>query len=199
MTPFRLMQMITLAQNVINLVVQFIKIVFKILASHLRDQVKHFLDNIGIKRPKIIYINKKLILGIKQQVVKHIENFDKVLVDLERAGVTIARAKSQFYQASIKIVGYICNTDGCYQYTSKILKILDWLEYSDTTLARVFLEIYIYYQIWIKDFAQIASFIYHLLMKNTLFIQEKEQIEAINLLKSVLTTLFVKIKGSCYS
>ena len=48
--------------------------------------------------------------------------------------------------------------------------------------------IYVYYQIQIKDFAQVASLIYRLLKNNTLFEWGKKQIEAINLLKLAFTT-----------
>ena len=58
-------------------------------------------------------------------MVEYIQNLDKVLADLERAGVTIAGAKSQFCRAGIKIVGYICDANGRHLDTSKILKILD--------------------------------------------------------------------------
>ncbi len=68
-------------------------------------------------------------------MVEHIQNLDKVLADLERAGVTIARAKSQFCRAGIKIVRYICDVDGRHPDTSKVLKILDWPECIDTTSA----------------------------------------------------------------
>lgn len=119
------MRIITLAQSATNLVAQFIKIVLKILAPYLRDGAKLFLDDIRVKRPKTIYNNKELTSGIRQYVIKHIQNFDKVLADLKQMGVTIAGAKSQFCQAGIKIVGYICNANGCHSDTSKLLKILD--------------------------------------------------------------------------
>ena len=129
------MRMTTLAQGAANLVAQFVRIVFKILVPYLRDQAKPFLDDIRVKRPKTTYHNEELAPGIRQYVVEHIKNLDKVLADLERARVTIAGAKSQFCQAGIKIVGYICNADGCHPDTSKVLKISDWLECTDTTSA----------------------------------------------------------------
>ena len=93
-----------------------------------------------------------------------------VLADLERAGITIAGAKSQFCRAGIKIMGYICDADGHYPDISKVLKILDWPECTDITSARAFIAVSVYYQIWIKNFAQVAAPIYHLLRKNTPFV-----------------------------
>ena len=101
--------------------------------------------------------------------MEHIQNLDQILADLEKAGVTISRVKSQFCQADIKIVGYICDVDGHHLDTSKALKILDWSECTDTTSALAFLGICVYYRILIKNFAQVASSIFHLLNKNIPF------------------------------
>ena len=80
-------------------------------------------------------------------MVKHIQNLDKILADLEQAGVTIAGAKSQFCQADINIIGYICDTDSRHPNTSKVLKILDWPECTNITSARAFLGVCVYYRI----------------------------------------------------
>ena len=141
-----------------------------------------------MKRPKTTYKNKKLAPGIGQYVVEHIQNLDQVLAELERMRVTISRARSQFRRTSIKIIGYICDIVSRYPDISKVLKILDWPEYTNTTSTWKFLRVSVYYQIWIKNFAHIASPIYYLLKKNTPFAWEKKQVETIDLLKLVYTT-----------
>ncbi len=73
-----------------------------------------------VKGVKTTYNNKELIPEIRQYIFEHIQNLDKVLADLEQMGVTIAIAKSQFCQASIKIVEYICNIDDHHLDTSKV-------------------------------------------------------------------------------
>ena len=50
-------------------------------------------------------------------------------------------------------MGYICDADGRHPDTSKVLRILDWPEYTDVTSARTFIGVCVYYQIWIKNFA----------------------------------------------
>ena len=80
-------------------------------------------------------------------MVEHIKNLNKVLADLEQAEVNIAGAKSQFCQADIKIVGYICDADGHHPDTSKVLKIWDWTECTDATSACAFIRVCVYYQI----------------------------------------------------
>ena len=96
MSPLVFIQMTTLAQSATNLVAQVVKIMFKILAPHLCNQAKSFLDDKRIKKPKTTYNNKELTPKIRQYVLEHIQNLDKILANLEEAGVTIAGAKSQF-------------------------------------------------------------------------------------------------------
>ena len=147
MTPLGLMRMTTLAQSVINSIVQFVKIVFKILAPHLHDWAKHFLDDAVIKGPKSTYYNKEVAPGIRWYVFEHIQNLDKVLADLEPAGITIARAKSQFCQAGLKIMDYICDANGRHSDILKVLKILDWPECIDVISTRAFMGVCVYYRI----------------------------------------------------
>ena len=121
-------------------------------------------------------------------MVEYVQHLDQVLANLERAGVTLSRAKSQFFQVGIKIVGYICDAAGYHLDTSKVLKILDWPKCTDITSVRAFLGVCVYFWIWIKNFAQVPSFIYHVLKKNTPFIWGKEQVDAMDLLKLAYTT-----------
>lgn len=79
--------------------------------------------------------------------MKHIQNLDMVIADLVRAGVILAGGKSQFCQAGIKFVGYICDADGCHHDASKVLKILDLPEYTEVTSACGFIGVGVYYKI----------------------------------------------------
>lgn len=96
MTSLGLMQITILVQGATNLIAQFVRIVLKILVPYLHNWAKLFLDDVKIKGPKIIYNNKKLAPGIWRYVVEHIQNLDKVLLDLEQARIIISKAKSQF-------------------------------------------------------------------------------------------------------
>lgn len=96
MTSLGLMRMIILPQAVTYLVVQFVKILLKILAPYLHDQVKLFLDNIEVRKLKTKYNNEELAPEIKHYLFKHIQNLDTVLADLEKARIRIAEIKSQF-------------------------------------------------------------------------------------------------------
>ncbi len=146
--------------------IQFVSILLKILAPHLQDRAKPFLNDMGVKGPKTKYNNEELAPGIRCYILEHIQNLDKVLADLERVIVTIAEAKSQFCRADLKIVGYICDADGRHSDAFKFLKILDWPECTEVTPACEFMGVCVYYRIWIKDFAQVTSPIYPLYKKN---------------------------------
>lgn len=127
------------------MIVQFVRIILKILASYLHDQTKLFLDNLRVKGPKITYNNEKLVFKIRCYVVEYIQNLDKVLADLERVKVTIFKAKSQFCWAGIKIIRYIYDKNSRHLDISKVLNIFDWSECTNTILAQAFLGIYVYY------------------------------------------------------
>ncbi len=188
MTPLDLMRMTILSQGATNSVAQFVKITLKVLSDHLHDRDESFLDDVGIKRPKTMYNNQELAPGIRRYLVEHIQSLDAVLADLERTGITIAGAKSQFCCSGIKIVGFICDSEGRHLNTSKVLKFFDWPECVNVTIARAFIDVCVYYRIWIWDFAQIAAPIYRLFKKNTTFEWGKEQSEAIDISKLALTT-----------
>lgn len=150
---FSLIEITILIQDATNFVIWFIKIVLKILALHLYNWAKFFLNNIIVKRPKTIYNNEKEALGIKRYVFEYIQNLNKILANLEQAGIKIAGTKSQFCQAGHKIVSFISNVNGCYLDILKILKILDWPKWINILFVYAFIGVYVYYWIWIKDFA----------------------------------------------
>lgn len=58
MTPLGFIRMITLPQDVINSVTQFVRIILKILILYLRDLAKSVLDDVGVKEPKTKYNNE---------------------------------------------------------------------------------------------------------------------------------------------
>lgn len=94
----------------------------------------------------------------------------------------MAKAKSQFYQAGLNIMGYICNTDSRHLDISKVLKILNQLECTDIISTCAFIGVYIYYQIQIKDFAYVAPFLW-----------KKGYVEVIDLFKLALITLLALV------
>ena len=64
------------------------------------------------------------------------------------------------------IVGFICGSGGRAPASAKVVKILDWKPCENTTEAKAFLGICVYYRIWIEDFGIIAEPIYRLFKKD---------------------------------
>ena len=88
---------------------------------------------------------------------------------MERVGATVSGGKSQFCMAGIKVVGYVCDSEGRHPDVSKVAKILEWLSLSDIITVRAFIGVYVYFRIWIKYFALIAIPIYVLFKKGVEF------------------------------
>jgi hypothetical protein len=59
-------------------------------------------------------------------MMKHIQRLNAVLADLKRAGVTISGEKSKFCVNGMKVVRYVCNSDGRHPQAIKVIKILNW-------------------------------------------------------------------------
>ncbi len=74
----------------------------------------------------------------------------------------------------IRIVRYLCDIEDRYPDIAKIIKILKWLYYDSVTEVRVFLDIYVYFRIWISDFVIVAALIYYLCRKNVVFEWEEK-------------------------
>jgi hypothetical protein len=72
-----------------------------------------------------------------------------------------------------------------------MIKILNWSSCSNVADAREFIEICVFYRIFIADFALIAQLIYAFLKKNVSFVWESTQQETMNILKIAFINSFV--------
>ena len=159
-----------LPQGATNSIGQFVKIINTVLHDWIPDDAQPFLDNIRVKGPRTKYGGEEVAPGVCRFVLEHIQAIDRTLADLERAGLTIAGAKSQFCMPGIKIVGFICDEHGRHPDSSKIVKIIKWPLPVNATEARVFIRVCVYYQIWVKDFTIVAAPIFTLFKKNHRFL-----------------------------
>jgi hypothetical protein len=82
------------------------------------------MDDIGIKGPKTIYNNKKIIFRIRRYILEHIIWMDRILADLKRAECTILKAKSQFYMPRLRVIKFIYDILGRYSNIFKMIKII---------------------------------------------------------------------------
>ena len=72
--------------------------------------------------------------------------------------------------------------------TAKIIKILEWPSCHDVSKVRTFINVCVYYRIWVMNFVIIISLIYCLLKNKKFFVWAEEQKNVMNILKLILTT-----------
>jgi hypothetical protein len=189
-TPLGLLRQTTILQGATNSVSQFTRVVHKILEEHIPHIAMSYVDEIGIKGPRDRYDDEEVpgLPGVRRFIYEHIRNLDMVLADIERAGATISGEKSKFCVNGMKIVGYMCDSDGRHPQMKKVAKILLWGEPKDTADARAFVGLCVYYRIWIPHFALVAAPIYATLRSGVRFFWSDEQKEAMRQLQEALTT-----------
>ena len=66
------------------------------------------------------------IPGVRLYILEAIQSLDKVLADIERAGGTILRFKSAFVCEGLKIVAFVCDSEGRHPVAEKMRKIIEW-------------------------------------------------------------------------
>jgi hypothetical protein len=94
---------------------------------------------------------------------------NRVLTNLEKAGCTILKAKSQFCMPRFRVIKFVCDALERHPNISKIIKIVEWLFPNDIAEIRIFVRVAIYYKMFIKNFAVIAALIYSLIKKGIRF------------------------------
>ena len=158
-----------------------------ILTTQIPYAAKPFLDNIAICGLKTKYSNKEVKPRLRRFIVEYIKNLDKVLANLERVGLTVYREKLQLCYKQIKIVGYVTNEYSRYLDTERVVKLVKQLTSIDQREVRILIEIFVYYKIQLKDFAQLLRLLFSLLKKDVKFIQTKEYQQS----KDTITELLI--------
>ena len=67
-------------------------------------------------------------------------------------------------------MNFVCDLNDKSFETTKIIKILKWFSCRDVSEIRAFIEVCVYYRIWIMNFVIIAAFIYRLLKNEESFV-----------------------------
>ena len=88
----------------------------------------------------------------------------------------------------MKNLNFVYDSNDRFSETAKIIKILEWFSCRNVSKVRTFIDVCVYYRIWIMNFVIIASFIYCLLKNEELFVWTEEQKNVMNNLKLILTT-----------
>jgi hypothetical protein len=141
----------------------------KIIADHVFHHALSFVNDIKMKKLKITYNNEFIHSMIRRYVIKHIQWLNDVLTDIERIDNIIFEKKSQFCCEELRIVDFVCDVKKRHSNTTKIIKILNESFCQNVVDVREFIEICVFYWIFIASFAFIAQSIYAFLKKNVSF------------------------------
>jgi hypothetical protein len=143
-----------------------------------------------VKESKITYNDEFIVSEIRRYVMKHIQWLNDVLTNIEKADCIIFEKKSQFCCEELRIVEFVCDVERRHSDTAKMIKILNWSSCQDVADVREFIEICVFYRVFIADFALIAQSIYAFLKKNVSFVWKLAQQEVMNILKIAFINSF---------
>ena len=169
-TPLGLMRMTTLPMGYTNAVQVFARVMWKVLQHQvLRGRCEPFIDDVTAKLPsRSTYpdadskLKMSAIPGVRLYILEAIQSLDQVLADIERAGGTISGFKSAFECEGLKIVVFVCDSEGRPPVAEQVRKIVEWPACRNVTEARAFIGICVHYLAWIKDFSVVAELIFRL-------------------------------------
>ena len=124
MTSFELLRMIIFSQRAINSVEQFVRIANHILNAHISEKCQTFVNDVVVKKNRNDHENKKIVSEIRIFVLRHIQNLNKILIDIKRSKAIISDEKSQFCMFDIKIMSFVCDEIDRHSDSVKIIKII---------------------------------------------------------------------------
>ena len=150
-----------------------------------------FVNNINVDGSRSNYGNKKTFSEMRLYILKHIQWLNAILMNLKKTDCIISNEKFQFCVVNFKIVDFVCDSNDRFLETTKIIKILKWFSCRNVFEVRAFIEVCVYYRIWIMNFVIIAAFIYRLLKNGKSFMWKEKQKIVMNILKLTLTIAFV--------
>jgi hypothetical protein len=170
MTSLDLMKMITIFMKIINSVTQFVRMINKIIVDHVFHHAFSFVNDITMKKSKIMYNNEFILSEIRRYVMKHIQWLNDVLTNIEKIDCIIFEKKSQFCCEELRVIDYVYDVKKRHSNTTKIIKILNWSFCQNVVNVREFIEICVFYRIFIASFVLIVQSIYAFLKKNVSFV-----------------------------
>jgi RNase H-like domain found in reverse transcriptase/Integrase zinc binding domain/Reverse transcriptase (RNA-dependent DNA polymerase) len=186
-TPLGQLRMTTLPQGATNSVAQFQRCA-EIMTEHESSVAKAFVDDITVAGSKSHYDYKEVVPGVRKYVLEAIQNCDRVLLDLERAGATVSGEKLQLLKPGLVLLGYWVDGRGRRPAKDKTQQITGWERCEHIKDVRVFVGLCVYYRVWIRDFTIIMQPLFFLLKKDVAFVWGPEQEVAMTTVKRALTS-----------
>ena len=81
------------------------------------------MNDVVVKRNQTNYNNNKVVFETRAFVLRHIQNLNKVLIDIKRSKIIIFDEKSQFCMFDIKIINSMYDKIDRHFDNVKIIKI----------------------------------------------------------------------------
>ena len=193
-TPLGAFRLTSLPMGFANSPAEFQACMMFILQDEVPDVAGVFIDDIPIKGPATRYLDssgKEEVLpenpGIRRYVWEHLSDVHRILHRLGEAGGTVSGKKMQLCKSEIEIVGHQCSAKGREPVDNHVKKILKWPTPINLKEVRGFVGLCGTVRIWIKDFSQITRPLVELSKKGVPFHWDKEQEDAFNKLKELVT------------
>ena len=133
-----------------------------------------FIDDVPIKGPVSRYMNGdgtyEIIPenpGIRHFVWEHFQNLNRVVQRMKYCGGTFSGPKTTLCAKKITVVGHRCTYDSRLPETDRVRVIKRWTACQNVSEVRMFLGTIGVCQVFIKDFARLASPLNKLLRKKS--------------------------------
>ena len=133
-----------------------------------------------------VYLDDILITGATEK--EHLQNLDKVLTRLERAGIRLKLDKCVFLLPAVEYLGHKISGQSLQPTDEKIQAIKSAPAPQYVTQLKLFLGLLNYYSKFLLNLSNILAPLYRLLQKNTRWCWEAEQRKAFQQAKESLTS-----------
>ena len=139
-----------------------------------------------INKYVVVYLDDILIFS--RSLPEHINHVKNVLQALKSNHLVVKLEKCVFHAREIEFLGHIISGDSLKTDPKKIESVKNWPEPVNVKQTQSFLGFCNYYRRFINNFSIIASPLFNLTKKNTIFHWNEDCSKAFNRLKELLTT-----------
>jgi len=193
-TPLGVLRITSLPMGFTNSPAEFQACMVFLLEDEIPEVAGVFIDDIPIKGPVSRYQDENgeeermaENPGIRRFIWEHLNDLHRVLHRIGEAGGTVSGKKMQLCRTNVEIVGQRCSRDGRMPTDTRAQRIRDWPTPINVTEVRGFMGLCGTVRIWIKDYSRLARPLVDLTRKDTEFSWGPPQVEAFQLLKTLVS------------
>ena len=111
----------------------------------------------------VVYLDDILITGRNEQ--EHLSNLDKVLTNLEEAGLRLNKDKCRFMQAEVVYLGHVIDRTGLHPDKGRIQAITEAPTPQNVTELKAYLGLLSYYGKFLQNLSTVQAPLHRLLRK----------------------------------